>query len=105
MKPIISPWVVYLIETLSTIRVCLTIFFLVWVLDGLVDGKKKIERLKKMGKFPFVAGVIVILLMLFIPSKETMYTMFVTKTVTYDNAETVTNIIKDNVDYITEKME
>ena len=115
--PIISPWIFYLISVFDALKIILTIvsialgFVMVFLLAGFFcnleyysDVKEAWEDYKWIKKF--VVGLIVILLLLVvIPSKETMYTMLVADNVTYENVEIATDTIKDGVDYIFEKLD
>ena len=77
--PIVSPWIFYLINLLSNIdTLCSMLAFL---------------------------SFLVLLGLIFIPTEETMYQMLVANYVTDKNIETATDVIKDSVDYIFEKIE
>ena len=119
--PIISPWIFYLISVFNVLKIILTIVsialgFVVLVLlislfcelDSHSYNKQFFEECKWINKcFKKIAiGFIVILLLLVvIPSQQTMYTMLVADNVTYENVEIATDTIKDGVDYIFEKLD
>lgn len=63
--------------------------------------KTCIKTMKKIA----VSFAIVIVLLVFIPSRETMYTMFTLHYVTEDNIEMVGDSAQDVVDYIFDKVE
>lgn len=108
--PIINPWLFYLIELFEGIKglselvlaglvVVLSIsipLYIVDVGDGLFT--------KKFFKRVAISAIISCIVMIVIPSKETMYKMIVAKNVTYENVEIASETIKDSVDYIIEKM-
>ncbi len=60
---------------------------------------------KKKNKRYVIAMCIILATTAIIPSKETMYTMLVSNYVTYNNIEKASNVIKDSVDYIFDKLE
>lgn len=114
---IINPWIFYLINILENIMVTGIVVFVISAVTAIVmgvmvfdpaesvsDEKKKL--FKKMLKRVVVPIVVVCtLLITFIPSKKTMYTMFVSSYVTTDNLETATEVIQDGVDYIFDKLD
>lgn len=119
--PIISPWIFYLISVFNVLKIILTIVsialgFVVLVLlislfcelDSHSYNKQFFEECKWINKWfkKIAIGFIVILLLLVvIPSQQTMYTMLVADNVTYENVEIATDTIKDGVDYIFEKLD
>lgn len=130
MKPIINPWIFYLIDVLSSLKdaiivicvisamVSITCYIVKWCSEFIsIDyekryGKEDNSYLKlknienKCGKI-FKTSMIIFILTIVpcfaIPSKNTMYTMFVSSLATDKNIETITDTIKDSVDYIIEK--
>ena len=115
MKPIISPWLIYFISTLGGLQalvsllaavslITLGIIFLLWMYyrdNGVEFGYVK----KGKHKIIIFLGVISILGIIFIPSKETIYAMVVAKYVTPNNIEMVGGSVKDSIDYIFEKID
>ena len=63
------------------------------------------ESFIKWRKRAAITLVISILGLVFIATKETMYQMLVANYVTDKNIETATDVIKNSVDYIFEKIE
>lgn len=114
---IINPWIFYLINILENIMVTGIVLFVISIITAIVmgvmvfdpaenvsDEKKKL--FKKMLKRVVVPIVVVCpLLITFIPSEKTMYTMLVSSYVTTDNLETATEVIQDGVDYIFDKLD
>lgn len=116
MKPIINPWLIYLINLLGNLKGLLTIaltllgcaavvlvIILVLFSDYLQDndivaGKK---YLKKSIIWFCVSG----LLFAVVPSKDTMYTMIVLENVTTDSIQAVGKTGKDVIDYITDQID
>lgn len=118
MKPIINPWLIYLINLFDNLRVlliitlilfgCITIgILLTWficVVDCYMDDDFIIackKYLKKSIIWLFISG----LLFITIPSKDTMYTMLVLDNVTSDNIQTIGKTGKDVVDYIVNQID
>ena len=118
MKPIINPWIVYLIDLLDNLKgvlvVALIIFGCVAVVLGIVWGLFSMDysqdndfivACKKYLKKSTIWFCISGLLFTVIPSKDTMYTMFVLENVTTDNIQAIGKTGKDVVDYITNQID
>lgn len=115
MKPIINPWLFYLVDVIGNFKSACFILILIVVIgfgaiflieigeaaDELeLDEVKVIKTLKKM-------GVVVVLLMtfnMFLPSKETCYKMMIASQITNNNIQKAEDTIKKSVDYIFEKI-
>ena len=114
---IINPWIFYLINILENIMVTGIVLFVISVVTAIVMGvmvfdpaesvsdekKKLFKKMLKRVVIPIV--VVCTLLITFIPSEKTMYTMLVSSYVTTDNLETATGVIQDGVDYIFDKLD
>lgn len=120
MKPIISPWLIYLIDLFDNLKGLLTIalillgcaivgILIIWFVcfidyhderddNVIIVGKK---RLKKLIIWLGISG----LLFTAIPSKDTMYTMLVLENVTTENIKDIGKTGKDVVDYITDQID
>lgn len=122
---IINPWIFYVINVLVSLEDFLFIMALVAILAIAISylfamsEKQEIEDAKDRGKEKdtemynkliswfkksVIAFVICSAIVIAIPAKETMYTMLVSSYVTTDNIKTATEVIKDSVDYIFEKI-
>lgn len=118
MKPIINPWLIYLINLFDNLKLlliitlillaCITVgILLTWficVVDCYMDDDFIIackKYLKKSIIWLFISG----LLFITIPSKDTMYTMLVLDNVTSDNIQTIGKTGKDVVDYIVNQID
>ena len=120
MKPIISPWLIYLIDLFDNLKGLLTIalillgceivaILIIWFVcfidyhderdDNVIIVCKK--RLKKLIIWLGISG----LLFTAIPSKDTMYTMLVLDNVTTDNIKSIGKTGKDAVDYIVNQID
>lgn len=113
---IISPWIFYLINLLSNISNLCSIltFVLSLIFSGLIlyqwitrlDLDDEIwESFIKWRKRTVITLLISILGLISIPTEKTMYQMLIANYVTDKNIETATDVIKDSVDYIFEKIE
>ena len=118
MKPIINPWLIYLINLFDNLKGLLTValFLLgcvavvlsvIWFF-GSMDYEQDYEpivackkNLKKSVIWLCVSG----LLFTVIPSKDTMYTMIVLDNVTTDNIQAIGKTSKDVIDYITDQID
>lgn len=118
MKPIINPWLIYLIDLFDNLKklftvplillvyaigVILIIWFLCFMEDDVDDNfiTKCKKYLKKLIIWLGISG----LLFTAIPSKDTMYTMLVLENVTTDNIQAIGKTGKDVVDYITDQID
>lgn len=120
MKPIISPWLIYLIDLFDNLKGLLTIalillgceivaILIIWFVcfidykdeqdDNVIIVCKK--HLKKLIIWLGISG----LLFTAIPSKDTMYTMIVLDNVTTDNIQSIGKTGKDAVDYIVNQID
>lgn len=122
MDPVISPWLIYLISVINSIRIFafilglafsvpLLIYFVSdffnyinedilfpYQLDEYEELKKR--NAKQVKKY-FILTIIFILIGLLIPSKETLITMLITNVITPDNINMSNELIKHNVqDYV-----
>ena len=119
MKPIISPWLIYLIDlfgnlkgmlniTLILLGFAVVVISITWVLF-LIDYNEQdanvITACKKYLKKSIIWLCISSLLFIAIPSKDTMYTMLVLENVTSDNIQAIGKTGKDVVDYITDQID
>lgn len=113
---VINPWLFYVIDLLDKLRemaiiifwIIVAAFFLVGFaafLEGENWEDKTILKLKKALKLSVIPIIISSVMYVAIPSKDVMYKMLVSKYVTYENLDKATNIIKDGVDYIFEKLD
>ena len=114
--PIINPWIFYLTELLSyidsvlnaliTIIVsALIISIVIYSFDFYYQDEDESKLVKKWLKKGIIGLIIVVLFAGIIPSKKTIYQMLAANYVTYENVETASDIIKDSVDYIFEKLD
>lgn len=122
MDPIVSPWLVYLISVINSIRIFAFILGLVFSIPLLIyfvsdffnyinenilfpyqlDEYEKIkEKNAKQIKKYFILCLTFILIGLLIPSKETLITMLIANVITPDNINMSNELIKHNVqDYV-----
>ena len=118
MKPIISPWVIYLIDLVDkfqgiiNVALCVlgfAIFVLgiAWLLfsTDYDQDDSIIVTCKKYLKKSIIWFVVSVLLFAVFPSKDTMYTMLVLDNVTSDNIQAIGKTGKDVVDYITDQID
>lgn len=114
--PIINPWIFYLIELLAyidsvlnvlivMIMVTLITLIVAYFLDFYYQDEDESKLAKKWLKKAIIGLIIIGLFAGIIPSKKTIYQMLTANYVTYENVETASDIIKDSVDYIFEKLD
>ena len=118
MKPIISPWLIYLIDLVDKFQVIINIALVVlgftiiclgiaWLLFSMEYDKDDsiIVTCKKYLKKSIIWVVISGLLFAVVPSKDTMYVMLTLDNVTTDNIQAIGKTGKDVVDYITDQID
>ena len=118
MKPIISPWIVYLIDLLDNFQGTISITLVVlgftiiglglaWILFSIDFDQDDsiIITCKKYLKKSIIGFVISGLLFEVVPSKDTMYLMLTLNNVTTENMQTIGKTGKDVVDYVTDQID
>ena len=118
MKPIISPWLIYLIDLFDNLKGLFTIALIlfgcaavvlsiIWFI-GSVDYEQDedpIVTCKKHLKQSVIWLCVSGLLFAVIPSKDTMYKMIVSENVTTENIQDIGKTGKDMVDYIVDQID
>lgn len=116
MKPIISPWWIYLIDLFNNLKEVLGValfllgctavaLLIIWLFSSLDYNERLIVACKKYLKKSVIWLCVSNLLFTVIPSKNTMYTMIVLDNVTTDNIQAIGKTGKDVVDYITNQID
>ena len=118
MKPIISPWWIYLIDLFDNLNGLLGValfllggaavaLLVIWFFSSLdyEQDEESIVACKKYLKKSVIWLCVSNLLFTVIPSKNTMYTMIVLDNVTTDNIQAIGKTGKDVVDYITDQID
>ena len=118
MKPIISPWWIYLIDLFDNLKGLLGValfllggaavaLVIIWFFSSLdyEQDEEPIVACKKYLKKSVIWLCVSGLLFTVIPSKDTMYTMIVLDNVTTDNIQAIGKTGKDVVDYITDQID
>lgn len=114
MKPIINPWMFYLVECLDGLKmlcilaVPLLVFvigYITFTIDDLVRGEEKeLKSARRTRKIVILFSILLLIVIPFIPSKETCYKMMVASQITDNNIQKAEDTIKNSVDYIFEKI-
>ena len=121
MKPIINPWLFYLVDCLDGLKMLcilavpvlvIVIAILSYIIEDLgldIDdlGLNKENELKsaiRTRKIVIFFSILILIVIPFIPSKETCYKMMVASQITDNNIQTAEDTIKNSVDYIFEKI-
>ena len=111
MKPIINPWMFYIVDcldglkTLCILAVPLLVFvigYITFTIDDLERGDGK--ELIRTRKIVIFFSILILIVIPFIPSEETCYKMMVSSQITDNNIQKAEDVIKDSVDYIFEKI-
>ena len=108
MEPIISPWLIYIVDVASTIKVVSMIVMLLGIVAVILFpifadvADVQEEILVKYKKLLCVVITIALLLLIFIPAKTTLLAMLVLQYTTPDNI----SLVQDNIiDFIQKVVE
>ena len=114
MKPIINPWMFYLVDCLDGLKtlciltvpvLVIVIGFLTVKIDDLGRGEEKeLKSARRTRKIVIFFSILLLIVIPFIPSKETCYKMMVSSQITDNNIQKAEDTIKNSVDYIFEKI-
>ena len=114
MKPIINPWLFYIVDCLEGLKMlCIlavpllvvVIGFLTVTIDDLGRGEEKeLKSARRTRKIVILFSIFLLIVIPFIPSKETCYKMMVASQITDNNIQKAEDTIKNSVDYIFEKI-
>ena len=111
MTPIINPWLFYIVDLLDGLKtlciiavpvLVIVIGFLTVTIDDLGRGDGK--ELIRTRKIVILFSISILIVIPFIPSKETCYKMMVASQITDNNIQKAEDTIKNSVDYIFEKI-
>ena len=111
MKPIINPWLFYIVDLLDGLKtlcilavpvLVIVIGYLTITIDDLGRGDGK--ELIRTRKIVILFSISILIVIPFIPSKETCYKMMVASQITDNNIQKAEDTIKNSVDYIFEKI-
>ena len=111
MKPIINPWLFYLIDKAGTIAEPLIfISIMYWIGVILIylfsaDNEEWAALFLKKTKLMRILLTIGLIVAILLPSKETSYKMLAASMVTPNNIETVGETTEDIIDYVVESVD
>lgn len=122
MKPIINPWIMYVIGLANNINyVLITVIIILFAAIIVVTALGLVQFVGNYDNFDefledchtavkwFKRGCISLIIagivMIFMPSEKTLYSMIILENVTPNNIEAVGNTGKDVVDYIFDKID
>lgn len=105
---IINPIYIYLINVCNTLQILFGIIGVLYASSGLILWLSTIDmydddiitEYKKKAKQLLIPGIILIMIAILLPDKETSYTMLIASQVTTTNIEAATSAAKDIIDYI-----
>ena len=114
MKPIINPWMFYLVDCLDGLKMLcilavpllvIVIGFLTATIDDLwSDQEKEKKSAIRTRKIVILFSILILVVIPFIPSKETCYKMLIASQITDTNIQKAEDVINNSVDYIFEKI-
>ena len=108
MHYIINPWVFYLLYLADSVKIVCALFLILSVFgfvvycfmyDDFLDGDKYPSpgTLLRKFKIPLILSIVLIV---FVPTSETVYKMLIASQVTTENIDTAKETIQDVADYI-----
>lgn len=105
---IINPIYIYLINVCNTLQILFGIIGVLSASSGLILWLSTIDmydddtitEYKKKAKQLLIPGIILVMIAILLPDKETSYTMLIASQVTTTNIEAATSAAKDIIDYI-----
>lgn len=111
-KPIINPWIVYFAQISSVLRIVLpvlggailgiTLMVMLLSTDPLFEEDFKFIRKYYLRLIAF--SIVGIMLFVFLPSKETIYTMTLLNNITTENIEIFKGGTRELVDYVVDRI-
>lgn len=113
MKPIINPWLIYFVDCLELVQLsCIlmvialvvAILILTCRMDDLEYKEKELKSARRTRKIVIFFSILLLIVIPFIPSRETCYKMMIASQITNNNIQKAEDVIKDSVDYIFEKI-
>ena len=99
---IVSPFMIYLLGVSNTLGVVSAITGIVCMILSFVSLLNDSEEFCKRS---FKISLILLALSIFVPSRNTVIGMIVAKNVTYENVAKGTDVAKQSIDYIFDKIE
>lgn len=112
MTPIINPWLFYFVDFLVNLQdMCLLVLIVCGVAMAFLaftgfanEDEDKVKDNKKAKKRLLTISVPLLIVITFIPTRETCYQMMIASQVTDENIQSAEDVIKKSVDYIFEKL-
>lgn len=116
MEPIVNPWFIYCISVIEHLRafvgavtfvavildICIVVSALIETDDFIaVFYNREEKKIKPFIKLLIVVSIIFPLLLVFIPTKETIIAMYIANMITPDNLNIANEVFKSNLkDYV-----
>lgn len=114
MTPIINPWLFYIVDLLDGLKtlcilavpvLVIVIGYLTITIDDLGRGEEKeFKSARRTRKIVIFFSIFLLIVIPFIPSKDTCYKMLIASQITDNNVQKAEDVIKRSVDYIFEKI-
>ena len=91
MEPVISPWVFYLIDVVGAIKVIGIVAMFISVITLLICFL--LEEESGVAFISFIVLIISLLIIIFVPSSDTLIKMTIAKNVTYDAVDAAKDVV------------
>ena len=90
MEPVISPWLFYFIDVVGAIKV---VGIIVALISAIVFLISFLEEENGITLISFIVLIISLLIIIFVPSSDTLIKMTIAKNVTYDAVDTAKDVV------------
>ena len=114
MTPIINPWLFYLVDCIDGLKMlCILVVTVLVFAIGIItiiindlwsDQEEEEKSAKRTRKILILFSILLLVVIPFIPRKETCYKMMIASQITDTNIQKAEDVIKNSVDYIFEKI-
>jgi len=126
MEPIINPWLIYFIHVIDNLKLVIGGIAVIAVMLGFLlmynfdfckhydsikdiskrysEMSKYTDELSRTSQYCFIVAFLCAILLVFVPDKDTMYTMIICKNITLDNIKALGNGFENGIDIIIEKI-
>lgn len=90
MEPVINPWLFYFIDVVGTIKIIGIIFAAASIIAFLISF---LEEENGVAPISFIILIISSLIIIFVPSSDTLIKMTIAKNVTYDAVDAAKDVV------------
>ena len=115
-EPIINPWIFYILQIVDTLIIISvsvlvislllmgTMFIMILLMNADDEYKDIAKAAKKQFKRVLALTMFSSIMVIFIPSSDTIYKMLIADNLTPNNIQAIGGTLEDSIDYIAEKI-